>query len=93
VLFENEQVRVVETIVKVGETTPLHTHVLGTVLYTLSGSHFVRRDADGEVVVDTRAMEPPFVMPKVQWSDGIGEHTLENPGPDDLVVIGVEIKQ
>lgn len=93
ILFDNDRIRVVETIVRVGETTPLHTHVLPTVLYALSGSHFVRRDVNGVVIVDTRTIEPPFEMPRVQWSDGINEHTLENPGPDDLLVIGIELKQ
>lgn len=93
VLFDNHRIRVVETIVKVGETTPLHTHVLPTVLYALSGSHFIRRDAKGLVLFDSRAVEPPFEMPRVQWSDGIDEHTLENPGPDDLKVIGIELKR
>jgi len=92
VLFENESVRVVETSVKAGETTSPHTHVLPTVLYVISGSHFVRRNSDGEVLVDTRTKQPPYVMPPVQWSDGVLQHTLENPGPDDLIVIGVELK-
>lgn len=92
VLFENDRVRVVQTQVKAGETTPLHTHVLPTLLYVMSGSHFVRRNGEGEVLVDTRTMQPPFVMPRVQWSDGTPQHTLENPEPDDLVVIGVELK-
>ena len=91
-LFENDQVRVVETIVRAGETTPIHTHVLPTVLYAISGSHFVRRDENGVVLLDTRSLAPPFVMPPVQWSDGTPKHTLENPGPEDLVVIGVELK-
>jgi hypothetical protein len=92
VLFDNAQIRVVETIVRVGETTPLHTHVLPTVLYAVSGSNFIRRDARGAVLHDTRTAKPPFEMPRVQWSDGINEHTLENPGPDDLIVIGIELK-
>ena len=32
-------------------------------------------------------------MPPIQWSDGTPEHTLENPGSEDLVVIGVELKE
>jgi hypothetical protein len=92
VLFENDRVRVVQTKVRAGETTPLHTHVLPTLLYVLSGSHVVRRNDGGDVLVDTRTDDPRFVMPPVQWSEGIDRHTLENPGPDDLVVIGVELK-
>jgi len=92
VLFENDRVRVVETLVPAGEITPVHTHLPPTVLYVLSGSHFLRRDPDGAVKLDTRAIEPPFSMPPVMWSDGNPAHTLENTGPDDLHVIGVELK-
>jgi len=62
------------------------------VLYAISASHFVRRNFQGEVLVDTRDLKPPFVLPPIQWSEGTPEHTLENPGPADLVVIGVELK-
>jgi hypothetical protein len=43
-------------------------------------------------MVDTRSHDAKWSLPLVQWSDGIPRHTLENPGPDDLVVIGVELK-
>lgn len=91
ILFENEVVRVLETTIRAGDTTPLHTHLTPTLLYVVSGSHFVRRDADGAVLVDTRA-DAGFVMPRVQFAPGAPRHTLHNPGPDDLVVIGVELK-
>ena len=91
VLFENEVVRVLETTIRAGDTTPLHTHLTPTVLYVVSGSHFIRRDEGGSVLVDTTA-EPGFVMPRVLYAPEIPRHTLENPGPDDLVVIGVEVK-
>jgi len=85
-------VRVVQTRIHAGETTPLHTHILPNVSYVLSGSHFVRRNGAGDVLVDTRTDDPAFALPSVQWSEGIDEHTLENPGPEDLLVIGVELK-
>jgi hypothetical protein len=92
VLFENDEVRVVETKIAVGERTPLHTHLAPTVNYVISGSHFVRRNEAGEVVLDTRAV-PGFVMPRVLWSDSLGRHTLENSGDDPIVIIGVELKR
>lgn len=92
VIFENDQVRVLETVIKAGDLTPLHTHRRATAMYVVSGSHFVRKDENGEVMMDTRTQEPPFVMPSVIWSDGTPAHTLENPADDDLVVIGVELK-
>lgn len=92
VLFENDRVRVLETLIPSGETTPIHTHRRPSVLYVLSGSSFIRRDERGEVMLDTSRLEPPFVMPRVLWSDFTPAHTLENSGPDDLLVIGVELK-
>ena len=91
VIFENEQVRVLETTIPVGEITPLHTHLAATVMYVLSGSHFIRRDEHGTTMVDTRA-NPDFVLPKVVFAASTPRHTIENTGDDDLVVIGVELK-
>lgn len=92
VIFENDAVRVLEVRIRVGDVTPLHTHLAPTVLYVKSGSHFLRRDEDGAVLLDTRA-DPGYVMPRVLWSPSSPRHTLENTGSDDLVMIGVELKQ
>jgi len=92
VLFENDRVRVLETVITAGETTPIHTHQRPSVLYVISGSSFIRRDPEGAVMLDTSQLDPPFVMPPVLWSDFTPSNTLENTGPDDLVVIGVELK-
>jgi mannose-6-phosphate isomerase-like protein (cupin superfamily) len=90
VLFENEVVRVIETTIRAGDTTPVHTHLAPTAMYVVSGSHFLRRDPEGAVMLDTRS-DPAFVLPQVMYSPGTPAHTLENTGPDDLVVIGVEL--
>ena len=79
VLFENDEVRVVETRIPAGVRSPVHTHHRRQVQYFLSGSHFCRRDPSGVVLVDSRAIEG-FVLPRVQWSDGTPAHTLENTG-------------
>ena len=92
VLFENDHVRVLLTTIAVGETTPLHTHLAPTATYIESGSHLVRRDEHGAVMLDTRAT-PGFVLPRVLWSDGLGMHSLENTGDDPIVAIGVELKE
>ena len=91
VIFENDQVRVLETTISAGEVTPLHTHLTPTVMYVLSGSHFIRRDERGETLVDTRA-NPDFVLPKVLFAESTPRHTIENTDTSDLVVIGVELK-
>ena len=92
VLFENEAVRVLETTIRAGDITPVHHHLATTVSYVVSGSHFVRRDPAGAVLLDTRA-DPEFVLPRVLYATGIPDHTLENTGTDDLIVIGVELKE
>ena len=92
VIFENDRVRVIETSVPAGEITAVHTHLAPSVLYVISGSHFVRRDPSGSVMLDTRKADPPFEWPRVLWSDGTPAHTLENTGQTDLIVIGVELR-
>jgi hypothetical protein len=91
-LFENDRVRVVETRVPVGAVTAVHTHLAPAAQLVVSGSHFVRRDPGGKVLLDTRKTNPPFVWPPVLWSEGTPAHTLENVGDQDLVVISVELR-
>ena len=83
--------RVLETTIRAGDITPLHTHLTPTVMYVISGSHFIRRDEHGATTLDTRA-NPDFVLPRVLYSASLARHTIENTGSDDLVVIGVELK-
>ncbi len=54
-LFENAHVRVLDTRIPPGDTVPVHTHCWPATHYVLASSHFVRRDAAGTVLVDTRA--------------------------------------
>src|SRR5689334_12665471 len=55
VVFENDEVRVLEITIRAGTTTPLHTHLVPTVTYRLSGSDFVRRDEQGNTMFDSRS--------------------------------------
>ena len=91
-LFENDAVRVLETRIEPGETTPVHTHRWPGVLYVLSFGDFVRRDGDGKVLVDTREggmrPEPGTAI----WSAALPPHTLENVATTAIHVIGVELK-
>ena len=91
VIFENDEVRVLEITIAVGETTRVHTHLAPTVLYRLSGSHFIRRDEHGATLFDSRA-DPAYVMPEVSFNASLPRHAIENTGEDDLHLIGVELK-
>jgi len=92
VVFENDRVRIVETVIRAGDTAPLHTHRAPHLVIFSSGSHFVRRDETGNVLFDTRTAVPDFVVPPYSWSDGVSAHTLENTGADDIVATLVELK-
>lgn len=92
VAFENDRVRIVETVIRAGDTTPLHTHLAPHLLIFRGGSHFVRRDETGAVMFDTRTGVPAFAIPPYSWSDGVSAHTLENVGADDIVATAVELK-
>jgi hypothetical protein len=87
VMFENDEVRVLEIRIVVGETTPLHTHLAPTVLYKLSGSHFVRRDEHGATLFDS--------TPTPTAAAGVVQRVLpphDREHGDDNGPIGVELK-
>jgi hypothetical protein len=90
-LFENESVRVLDTRVAAGQTVPLHAHPWPSVLYILGWSDFVRRDAEGAVVVDSRTI-PGVPAGAAVWSAPLPAHTLENIGSSELRAISIELK-
>lgn len=90
-LLENDFVRVLDTRVQPGQTVPLHTRQWPSTLYIVTWSDFVRRDAQGRVLVDSRIAERPAPHSAV-WSGPLPPHTLENVGESDLRAISVELK-
>ena len=80
VLLENKRMRVIEAQVEAGDTVPLHTHRRPGVQYFLSLADFVRRDGNGDVVVDSRAIELPLERPLVLWSEPLPPHTRGGGG-------------
>ena len=90
-LFESDVVRVLETTIPPGETTPVHTHRWPGIQYFVSFGHFVRRDADGAVLFDSRGGPVPQAGSAV-WSEALPPHTLENVDGSEIRVIGVELK-
>ena len=90
-LFENESVRVLDTRIAPGETVPAHTHRWSSALYILSWSDFVRRDVDGNVLVDSRTIGKSFDGTAL-WSGPLALHTLENVGDEEFRAISVEVK-
>ena len=91
-LLENERVRVIQTVVPVATATPVHTHRWPSVEYVLSATDFVRRDGDGNVVLDTHAAGAGLRPSDVLWADPLPPHSVENVGERELRVIMVELK-
>jgi quercetin dioxygenase-like cupin family protein len=90
--MENDSVRVLETIIKPGEITKLHTHQWPAATYFLSCSDMVRRDEHGEVLFDSRTAEIQRQAGVAAWTPILGPHTLENVGANDIHVVTVEVK-
>ena len=91
-VFENDRVRVLETRIPPGETTGVHTHRWPAVYLIESWAAFVRRDADGRVMVDTRDV-PGMQDPSGPiWSEPLPPHTLENVGDTPIVLTSIELK-
>jgi quercetin dioxygenase-like cupin family protein len=93
ILMENEQVRVLDTRLGPGERTPLHTHEWAGALYVLSWSDFVRRDACGAILADSRTMATAPKPGDALWLPPLPPHQVENVGDRDLHIIAVELKQ
>lgn len=91
VLLDNDRVRVLETRIEAGDLVPLHTHRWPAVYHVLSWGDFVRRDADGAVLVDTRRA-PDAGPPRAVWAEPLGPHTLENVGSGPIHLVSIELK-
>lgn len=90
--FEDDSVRVLETRIEPGETVPVHSHSWPSVSYVLAFSHFVRRDAEGAVTLDSRAAGLELTPGQTFRSGPLPSHSLENVGEGLIHVVSVEFK-
>lgn len=92
VLLENERVRALDVHIPPAHTVPVHTHRWPAILVLISAGDFVRRDADGCVLFDTRSAQissPPLAP---TWSEPFPPHSVENVGETEIHVISIELK-
>ena len=92
VLLENDQVRVLDTRIGPGQRTPVHTHSWPGIYYVLGWSDFVRCDADGNVVLDSRTFASQPEIGTALWAPPLGPHSARNVGSGELHIIAVELK-
>jgi mannose-6-phosphate isomerase-like protein (cupin superfamily) len=92
VLLENERVRVLDSRIKPRDTVPVHTHRWASVLYILGTSDFIRYDAEGIAVFDSRTADSHVQSGAVVWSRPLRPHSVENVGEKEIRVISIELK-
>ena len=92
VLLENDRVRVLDSLVKAGEATPVHTHRWPAVLYILGSSDFVRYDAHGLVIFDSRSAEKNAEAGRAIWAEPLAPHSVKNVGTGEIRVVAIELK-
>ena len=73
-LLENDNVRVLEVHIPPGEFVPVHTHRWPSVIFTLAAADFIRRDAEGKVLLDTRVTPFPAPRPTAEWLPPLPPH-------------------
>ncbi|MEP6962716.1 MAG: hypothetical protein ABI995_11605, partial [Acidobacteriota bacterium] len=72
-----------------GDTVPVHTHQWPGVYYTITFSHFLRRDAAGAILFDSRTVS---ALPGAAYLENLPPHSVENVGDVEIHLISVEIK-
>lgn len=85
--------RVLDTCVQPGEMTKVHTYQLSAILYIKSWSDFIRYDAGGKVLYDSRKLENPTKPETAIWTGPLPPHQPKNIGDKDLHAIVVELKK
>src|SRR5271154_5586962 len=92
-LLENEHVRVLEVRIPPGHLVPVHTHRWPSVIQTRTTSDYLRRDAEGKVLTDSR--EPELAarpVPRAVWTPPMPPHSVENIGTTEILLYTVELK-
>jgi hypothetical protein len=90
-LFEDALVRVIDTQIPPGERTAVHTHRYPSILYIVSAGMFLRYDAQGAVITDSRALTPQ-TAPSAFRTPPMPPHSVENIGTTLVHLVNIEFK-
>jgi hypothetical protein len=91
-LLEDDQVRVLEVRIKAGQFVPLHTHRWPSLVHVKSASDFLRRDAEGKLIFDSRSAGASQKAPDVVSTPPLPPHSVENVGASEIHILTVELK-
>ena len=92
VLLENDRVRVLEVTLAPGKVEPVHFHRWPSVLYIQQAGEWIDRDAEGNVIFDSRK-GPPLELPLTMWKGPEAPHSPVNLSDSvEIRLIRVEIK-
>ena len=92
VVLENDRVRVLDTRIPVGDIVPVHTHRWPAIYYTIVAGDFVRRDGEGNVLFDSRAVPGLLTRSEATWMECLPPHSVENVSANEIHLISVELK-
>ncbi|MEA1786141.1 hypothetical protein U1E44_08570 [Arenibacter sp. GZD96] len=93
ILLENDRVRVLEVFLAPGEKEPVHHHQWPSVLYIQEAGDFIDYDGEGNVIFDSRQLQPPLQFPLTQWKDPEAPHSVVNLSDTQPIrLIRVELK-
>ena len=92
IVLENDRVRVLDTIIPVGDIVPVHTHRWPAIYYTIVAGDFVRRDSDGNVLFDSRTVPGLLTKSEATFMECLTPHSVENVSANEIHLISVELK-
>jgi len=92
VLLENDRVRVLDTRIPVGDVVPVHTHRWPALYYTIVAGDFIRRDAEGKILFDSRSVPGLLTRSAATFMENLPPHSVENVSGTEIHLISVELK-
>jgi hypothetical protein len=93
VLFEDNRVRVLETLIQPGEETNLHTHIWGGYLLIMAWDDAIRYDDKKNVLWDSKASGYDPQIGSVVPASPIPIHSFRNVGKGPIHLILTEMKE
>ncbi len=75
-----------------GQIVPVHTHRWPGVLFITEWSDLLRRDPEGNVLLDTRQLADKPGLKVPLWQESLPPHTVENVGSAEFDAVQVEMK-